>query len=256
MNKMNKILICGYGNIGKHIYSEFNSLYPTIFDPKYEEYSVKPGFHEIAFICVPTDMKSDRSCNTDIVETVLSDIDAGVFVIRSAVPPGTAALLSRKYGKPIVVSPEYYGTTQHSKRMLDFVILGGDRLDCGKVAETYSLVKNGNFRCVFTTWETAELAKYMENCFLALKVTFCNEFARVAKSIGVEYTELRELFVLDERMGASHTWVYNEKPYYDSHCLNKDIPAFVRFSKEHQVYPALMEAVDKINNTEKAVYDK
>ena len=43
-----------------------------------------------------------------------------------------------------------------------------------------------------TTWETAELCKYMENAFLALKVTFCNEFYELAQRFGVDYGELRE----------------------------------------------------------------
>jgi len=246
-----KLLICGYGNIGKHVYQEFSSLSPTIYDPNIKEYSRIPDYHDVAFVCVPTDMREDKSCNTDIVEQVIKIINAEIFVIRSAINPGTASTLIKKYNKRIVVSPEYYGTTQHSARMLNFVILGGDRHDCAKVADVYSLVKNGSFRCVFTTHETAELAKYMENCFLALKVTFCNEFAKVAKAIGVEYAELRELFTLDERLGASHTFVYPDKPYYDSHCLNKDIPAFIKFSEDNGFVPQLMETVYNINTKEK-----
>ena len=39
------------------------------------------------------------------------------------------------------------------------------------------------------------------------------------------YEELRELFVLDPRVEPSHTFVYRDRPYWDSHCLNKDVPA-------------------------------
>lgn len=35
---------------------------------------------------------------------------------------------------------------------------------------------------------------------------------------------------MDERMGDSHTYVDSKRPYYDSHCLNKDIPALVNQS--------------------------
>jgi len=87
----------------------------------------------------------------------------------------------------------------------------------------------------------------MENCFLALKVTFCSEFATIAKDFGISYPELREIFILDDRMGTSHTFVNSDSPYYDSHCLNKDIPALIKQTdKAH-----LMEAVDNINYNKK-----
>jgi hypothetical protein len=42
---------------------------------------------------------------------------------------------------------------------------------------------------------------------------------------------LRELFILDKRMGDSHTFVYKDKPYWDSHCLNKDVP-YIAYSQQ------------------------
>ena len=65
----------------------------------------------------------------------------------------------------------------------------------------------------------------MENSFLATKVSFCQQFWNIANEIGVDYEELRELFVLDPRVNPSHTFVYDDHPYWDSHCLNKDVPA-------------------------------
>ena len=41
--------------------------------------------------------------------------------------------------------------------------------------------------------------------------------------VTVNYEELRELFILDPRVNPSHTFVYRDKPYWDSHCLNKDV---------------------------------
>jgi len=248
----NKTLIAGYGNIGRHVYLEFADLKPDIYDPHIPEYSNAPSeVYDFTFVSVPTDMLPDGKCDTSIVEDVISKISSNIFIIKSAIPPGTAEVLSKKTWGHIVVSPEYYGLTQHSKREMDFVILGGDKRYCSAVSVLYSRVKAGNFRVCFTDYKTAELAKYMENCFLAMKVTFCNEFARVAKSFGVEYPELRELFILDERMGSSHTWVYPDTPYYDSHCLNKDIPAFIQFAKQNGVNPSLMEAVDSVNTIAK-----
>ena len=245
---MKKILICGYGNIGRHVYDEFRDLKPDIYDPNISEYdNLSAQVYDVAFISVPTDKLPNDKCDLSEVIDATSKVNANVIVLKSAIPPGTAEMLELNTGKNIVVSPEYYGLTQHSKRKLDFVILGGDKKDCAAVAHIYSLVRPGSFRIYFTDFKTAELTKYMLNCFLALKVTYCNEFAKLAKSIGVEYSELRELFILDERVGTSHTFSYPEQPFYNNHCFNKDIPAFIQFAREFGESPKLMETVNEIN---------
>lgn len=147
----------------------------------------------------------------------------------------------------IVISPEYYGTTQHSLESPNFVVLGGNENYCYKVAQLYSRVKDGTFNYIFVDWKTAELAKYMENCWIATKVTFCNEFADIAKAFGIQYERLRQCFVADERVNPSHTYVYPEQPYYDSHCLNKDIPALLVSCKSNKIKTPLMDKVHMIN---------
>ena len=84
------------------------------------------------------------------------------------------------------------------------------------------------FRIIDAT--TAELVKYMENAYLATKVTFCNEFFRIAQHYKVDYEDLRELVTLDPRIDPSHTFVYRSHPWYDSHCLNKDVAAIAEDS--------------------------
>ena len=207
---------------------------------------------DIAFICVPTNALSDGSCDTSAVHDAVKAVDADIYVIKSTVPPGTSALLANQYHKRIVFSPEQYGETQHAEKDTSFLILGGDKKDCAKVAELYSRVKPGAFRVIYTSWEAAELSKYMLNSFLAMKVTFCNEFADIAAKLDIPYPELKELFIQDDRVGPSHTWVYPDEPYYDSHCFNKDIPAFVKFAEKIGVPVPVISAVDTINRERKA----
>jgi UDP-glucose 6-dehydrogenase len=243
-----KAIICGVGNIGSYLYEELEKLSPEVYDPAYfDTLKSVENSYDIAFICVPTDLTSERCCDISIVCDCFQKIKADLFVIKSVVPPGTGKLLSAKYNKAVVISPEYYGLSQHSKREMDFLILGGNKKDCAVVAQYYAMVKPASFRIIYTSWEAAELCKYMLNCFLAMKVTFCNEFAKVAESIGVIYPELKELFIQDERVGSSHTWVYPDQPYYNNHCFNKDIPAFLSFCRSIGVSVPLMTEVDKIN---------
>lgn len=226
-----EILIVGFGNIGKHIYHEFRLLSPDIYDVNLSGYSHKQEKHyDVAFICVPTDKLEDGSCDTSVVESAVKETKAELIIIKSTIPPTTTDRLIKQTGKKIIFSPEYYGVTQHCKADPGFVVLGGNKRLCDKAAQLYYKVKNGSYKFYFTDTVTAELAKYMLNSFLALKVTFCNEFAGLAKKFGVSYPELRELFVADDRVGSSHTFSLEGQRYYDSHCFNKDIPALIKFS--------------------------
>ena len=83
----------------------------------------------------------------------------------------------------------------------------------------------------------------MENSWIATKVTFCNEFYRACEKTGINYEEVRELFLLDERVNASHTFVYREHPYFDSHCLNKDVPSIA-----NQFDIEILKSILNINN--------
>lgn len=237
------IIIVGYGNIGKHIHKELEGAGEfDIYDPSYPEYTfsyVKE--YNIAFICVPTEMLPDGSCDISIVEKAVRDTRAKVIVIKSTVPVGTCDQLKQKYNKNIVFSPEYYGTTQHAPASPNFLVLAGSKSACNTVAQYYYKVKTKDFRIKFTDYRTAELAKYMENCFLALKVTFCSEFATIANDFGISYPELRDIFVLDERMGDSHTLIQDRQMYYDSHCLNKDIPGLIKQTDKAHLMEAMLE---------------
>ena len=248
-----KILVCGYGNIGKHIYIEFEKLSNSIviydkYKEPYNDGELLNKYYDYVFVCVPTEMNEDGSADTSEVEWIVNRLNAETIIIRSAIPIGTCEKMRKEN---IIISPEYYGTTQHSLDSPNFAILGGNKDYAIKVAQLYSNVKNGSFRFIFTDYKTAELAKYMENCWLATKVTFCNEFASIAEQFGINYEELRECFIADERVNPSHTFVYKDKPYYDSHCLNKDIPALINTCQNNNIITPLMSAVKQINTIRK-----
>ena len=259
-----KILICGYGNIGKHTYNEFSSLSKDIYIyDKYKDPSIN-GFYKntdlqiineselistyfnYAFVCVPTEMNIDGSANVSEIFDIVPKINAKVIIIKSAVPVGTWQQLGQNN---VIISPEFYGTTQHSLDSPGFIILGGEDEAQKAAAAIYNKVKTGDFKYYYPDAKTAELTKYMENCWIATKVTFCNEFATIAEKFGIDYNKLRVCWVADERVNPSHTYVYPDKPYYDSHCLNKDIPALIYQCKENNIDTPLMDAVLDIKET-------
>ncbi len=263
------ILICGYGNVGKHVYQELKPLATELIEGciyVYDKYKkvefVTSGLHQeferpfcneyfdYAFICVNTEMKEDGSANTEeILDCIIQFPKVKTYIIKSAVPVGFVEKFADK--DRIVISPEFWGTTQHSEDNPDFLILGGEREARDRVVNLYNKLKNGYYKYYFTDHKTAELVKYMENCWIATKVTFCNEFAEIAKGFDIDYNELRELWLADKRVSPSHTLVYPNKPYFDSHCLNKDVPALINFCEKQGIDTPLMKWVLNIRDAKK-----
>jgi UDPglucose 6-dehydrogenase len=145
---------------------------------------------------------------------------------------GTTARLRQATDKRIVFQPEYGpgATPDHhfqDPRTTNWIILGGDRKYTVAVTDLYKGVFNAELVFHQTVSTTAELTKYMENCFLALKVTFCNEFNDLAQCFKVDYSELRELWLLDPRIGRSHTFVLPDDRGFGGKCLPKDVSGLI-----------------------------
>lgn len=250
------VLIAGYGNIGRYIEKElthkdihiykYDKLYPYI---NYE-------YIDFCFICVPTDYVDndlDISNIIDVIDKFKDIVD--VFVIKSTLPINTMKKLNELYHHNFVYSPEYYGTTVQSNKIPDFLVLSGDDINTKKVSELYHKVKDGDFKIVYTSYEIAEVAKFMENTFLATKVTFCAEFNKVCETLNIDYNKLREIFVLDKRMGNSHTYIDSKQPYWDSHCLNKDVPAFINECNNLNIDLPMLQTMYKSNQERKQDYE-
>lgn len=225
---MCSVLIIGYGVIGHNLEKELSALKPEVYD-KYtrEGENIPWRRYKLAFICVPTPyVGKANSCDITEVKAAIAEHDADLYVIKSAILPGTTDKLRMDTGKRIIYSPEYCGDTVHSRNYdFDFTIFGGDRVDCLKAIQILQRCYDGRHKFRMTDAKTAELVKYMENAFLATKVSFCCQFWEIAKKIGADYPELRELFLLDPRVNPSHTFVDDERPFWDSNCLNKDVAA-------------------------------
>lgn len=247
-----KVKIIGYGVVGKNMSKILTEA--SIHDPAKGVGDLE--YADVAFVCVPTEMLPDGSADTSIVESVIREHEAMVFCVKSTVPPGTCDRIQKETGKRIVFSPEYFGATEHANyHDYDFVTLGGEICDTSVVVEAYKKVCHPEVKFYFCNRIEAELVKYMENCWLAAKVTFCNEFHRIAERIGVNYDVLRELWLLDPRVNRSHTFVYRDEPYFDSHCLNKDVPALIAFCRQVGYNPELLEQILETNRKFKEVHN-
>lgn len=222
------VLIVGCGNIGGSLYAEYSNLKPDRQDPAKGFFEKKNIKYDVAFIAVDTPMLPDGSCDLSAIRSAIENTNAEILVIRSTVPPTTTENLKQEYKRRIVFSPEFYGFTHHTDGYdFSFTILGGNKQDCHDVIQILQNVYNSTHRFRITDSTTAELCKYMANSMLAARVSFCVQFWEIAKQFGVDYSELRELLLEDERFSKANTFVYDNQPYWESHCFDKDIPALL-----------------------------
>lgn len=242
-----KVAIVGAGAVGLGMAKLFPNA--VLFDePKGVGTRAEVNTCDIAFVSVPTPQSADGECDTSIVEDVVSWLETPTIALRSTVSVGTTRRLATTYRKDVVFQPEYgpAETPDHpfnDLRNVRWIILGGEVEPAKRALRAWQDVYSSDITVRFTTWEAAELAKYMENAFLALKVTFCNEFFEIAQRLGVDYDELRELWLMDPRMGRTHSWVLPDKRGYGGKCLPKDLEALIRTAEGAGHDPRLLKQI-------------
>lgn len=251
--------IVGFGYVGKAMFNLFIKKYKTIFyDPYVDGSCTKEDINkcDMAVICVFTPSSPDGQCDISIVDETVSWINT-LILIKSTIAPGTTDFLIKKYNKHIVFSPEYigesdYDTGRHNfnldASLINFVTLGGDTQSVKKCADILIPILGPNKKYNQVSAITAELAKYMENCYLATKVVFCYEFDNICKSFGADYNAVRESWLLDPRIESSHTGVFKTNIYpFSGKCLPKDLLAMITASKEMGYDPLFLKEVEKSN---------
>lgn len=260
-----KIGIVGYGYVGKLVGDFFTGKHEVrIHDKqlgKWEQHSqAEINECDVVYVCVPTESNADGSCNTSIVEEVIDWIGAPLIVIKSTVEPGTTKRLIKKTGKNIVFCPEYAGESSYwspypfhtSLVETPFFIFGGERELCETLVELYQPIAGPTKTYRITDSTTAELVKYLTNCFYATKIGFCNEMYDLANKVGCSWNELRELWILDPRLNPMHTLVFSDKRGFGGKCFPKDTKALVAFSKRLgsplTILDTVVESNKKIRN--------
>jgi len=200
---------------------------------------------EFIFLSVPTPSNKDGSMNLDIVKQALQDIsdinerDDNIVLLRSTVTPGTTRKLQEQFNNlRIVFNPEFL--TERSAKY-DFInqsriILGGAGHVQDGVHETAELFRwrfGESIPVIESLWETAEIIKYMNNCFFATKVSFMNEMYQIAEKCNVDWEKALDGFVRDGRVGHSHMNIPGPdgKLGFGGSCFPKDVQAIINFGE-------------------------
>lgn len=208
---------------------------------------------DFVFICVPTPIGTADILDISEVMDVFTWCTVKNICIKSTIPIGTINFLNEVYpNRNIIFSPEYYGETvchPYQEKGGNWLILGG-KYEATKIfADLMQRWYSSDTKIHLTDAKTAELAKFMENSFFAMKVSFCNQFYNIAESFGIDYYKLREAWLLDPRIGESHTMVYPDERGYGGKCLPKDISSITTQGKENDVDISLLKSVIDFNNS-------
>jgi len=250
---MYKIGIIGNGFVGSSVAHGFSAntgcdvddvkIYDKQNDKSTHTIEEVVSDSDYIFLSVPTPSNQDGSISLDIIYNVFEEIHnvidyekdyQPVILLRSTVTPGTTSKIQIEYPRMnIVFNPEFL--TERSAK-LDFInqsriILGGTWGNTTKVEQLYQWRFGKYIPVIKTDFETAELIKYMCNCFFATKVSYMNEMKKLSDKIGANWDDCVEGFALDGRIGHTHLSVPGPdgKFGFGGSCFPKDVQAMINF---------------------------
>jgi UDPglucose 6-dehydrogenase len=235
-----KIGIIGLGIVGNTVRHGLTRIGHdiTVFDTKLPETSladVLPA--ELIFISVPTPSNPDGSCNTTVVEKVVSDLDAaafgGVVAIKSTVEPGTTDKLHARFPKlRLTFCPEFLrekATYTDFVEQHDVCVIGAyNERDYTIVKEAHEPLPQ-NF--AFVTPLEAEFSKYFLNVFNALRIVYANQFYDVVKASGADYQKVKNAITKHRVVPPVYLDANENMRGFGGACLPKDTSAFAHYAK-------------------------
>lgn len=260
MNKKEKIGIIGLGFVGsavKHSYINNQNIELVEIDSDPSKnctgtYQDLDGASAV-FVCVPSPQNADGSCNTQPLVTTLSKLKGfkGAIIAKVTAPPSTYDYLQTQYPN-LVHSPEFLTAANAVNDYLDskFLIIGGADNEVMKEADR--LIRIGQQAVEIThfcTISEASLTKYTINTFLATKVIFMNEMAKLAEAGGQDWNKIRNMIALDRRIGNSHTQVpgFDGLMGFGGACFPKDTQALLKYAEAVESPINVLDAAVKKN---------
>ena len=217
---------------------------------------------DVIFLCLPTPPGADGSADLKYVMQVAEDIAKTtdgfkVIVTKSTVPVGTAdkirEIFKRHNRNEFVVAsnPEFLkeGNAIQDFMFPDRVVVGVENERAEKMLrELYEpFVRTGAPILIMET-RSSEMVKYAANAFLATKISFMNEIARLCEKLGADVDKVRTAIGYDNRIGAKFLF---PGIGWGGSCFPKDVKALIKIGEEAAVETPVVSAVDAINEEQK-----
>jgi len=273
-NKKATVGIIGNGFVGNAVYQNVRDKVETkIYDV--DKNRSLNTFEEVLqqeyiFVCVPTPMKADGSCDLSILDKLFEDIskiemelfEERTFIIKSTVPIGTTKKLREKYPLLWIVHNPEFLTARNAVNDLakaDRTVIGGDSTLTSRVAKLYyGYVYYGeDHNIIQCSSDESEAIKYFSNTFLAYKVAYFNKVYDVCEKLGMNYKYVRDGITMDRRIGTSHTKVpgIDRDRGFGGTCFPKDLNSLILQMEKHDINADLLREVLKYNEEIRTIID-
>ena len=201
------------------------------------------------------DLKYLKAAAIEVAKNISDD---AIIVIKSTVPVGTNTELKKliaentKVKFHLVNNPEFLkeGSAVEDFMRPDRVIIGHqDEAAFHAMEELYApLVRQGNPIYGMSNL-SAEMSKYAANCFLATKISFINEIARLCDATGADIVEVRKGISSDKRIGGHFLY---PGPGYGGSCFPKDVKALIATAEDYGMDLKIVNATEVVNDEQKS----
>lgn len=219
---------------------------------------------DVVFLAVGTPMRrGDGYADLSYVFTAVEEIAPHlngftVITTKSTVPVSTSREIEKRLKdiRPdadvaICSNPEFLreGSAIQDFTHPDRVLVGTDSAKARDVMERlYKPLALRGSPVMFVSRESAELAKYAANAFLAMKISFINEIADLCEEVGADVQEVASAIGKDRRIGDKFL---HPGPGYGGSCFPKDVSALIRTAREHKAPVSIVEQVERVNHERK-----
>jgi UDPglucose 6-dehydrogenase len=223
------------------------------------DYALAVPASEVVFLCTGTPSLSDGEADLRQVRSAAMSIGAHlrpgastIIVNKSTMPVGAAELVAgivaehapAGAGFAVVSNPEFLREGRVLEDILrpDRIVLGGD--DENAVAVVAALYEPFGSPILTTDHRSAELIKYAANAFLATKISFINDIARLCERLGADVTVVAKGIGADDRIGPRFL---RAGIGFGGSCFPKDVGALTRMAEGAGLHPGLLRSVLEIN---------
>lgn len=216
---------------------------------------------ELSFICVGTPSQPNGNLDLTYIRRVCELIgkalknkqDRHTVVIRSTILPGTMRQIviptleeysGKKAGVDFGVcnNPEFLreGSAVNDFNSPPKTVIGEVDRASGDALETLYAGLDAPF--IRTNLETAEMVKYVDNCWHALKIGFANEIGNLCKSLSIDGHAVMKIFCEDKKLNISPAYLVPGFAFGGS-CLPKDVRALAYKAKTHDLALPIINAI-------------
>jgi GDP-mannose 6-dehydrogenase len=224
---------------------------------------------DLAIVCVGTPSGADGAHNISFIADVSRQIAAALepersrpltVVYRSTVQPGTmddfirpifdAVLGDRVSLIELVYNPEFL---REASAVSDFfnppkIVIGThDGVPSARMTEFYAHLDAPKFH---TRFREAEITKFVDNTFHALKVSYANEIGRICQELGIDVRKVHEIFVADTKLNISPAYLKPGGPFGGS-CLPKDVRALQHLANDLGANSHVIDSIIRSNESHK-----